>query len=57
MGNSSVIESHSDSNSDHDSDSDRMMCIDTSPGAYAMQMAGKHARTRLGTYSMGVFDT
>ena len=34
-----------------------MMCIDTSPGAYAMQMAGKHARTRHGTYSMGVFDT
>ena len=34
-----------------------MMCIDTSPGAYRMQMAGKHARTRHGTYSMGVFDT
>ena len=34
-----------------------MMCIDTSPGAYVMQMAGKHARTRHGTYSMGVFDT
>mmetsp|Transcript_90007 Transcript_90007/g.131734 ORF Transcript_90007/g.131734 Transcript_90007/m.131734 type:complete len:132 (-) Transcript_90007:199-594(-) len=37
--------------------SDSMMYIDTSPGAYAMQMAGKHARTRHGTYSMGVFDT
>jgi len=34
-----------------------MMCIDTSPGAYAMQMAGKDARTRHGTYTMGVFDT
>ena len=34
-----------------------MMCIDTSPGAYAMQMADKHARTRRGTYTMGVFDT
>ena len=34
-----------------------MMYIDTSPGAYAMQMAGKHTRTRHGTYSMGVFDT
>jgi len=34
-----------------------MMCIDTSPGEYAMQMAGKNARTRHGTYRMGVFDT
>jgi len=35
-----------------------MMCIDTSPGAYAVQMAGKHARTlRHDTYSMSVFDT
>ena len=34
-----------------------MICINTSPGAYAIQMTGKHARTRHGTYSMGVFDT
>jgi len=34
-----------------------MMCIDTGPGAYAIQVAGKHARTRHGTYSMGVLDT
>jgi len=33
-----------------------MICIDMSPGAYAIKMAGKHARTRHGTYSMGVFD-
>jgi len=32
-----------------------MMCIDTSPGAYAMQVAVKHARTRHGTYSMYVY--
>jgi len=43
--------------SDRDRDSDSMMCKDTSPGPYAMQMAGKHARARHGTYSMGVFDT
>ena len=57
MGNNSVSESHSDSNSDRDSDSDSMMRIDTSPDAYAVQMAGKHARTRHVTYSMSVFDT
>jgi len=57
VGNSSVSESDSDSNSDCDSDSDSMMCIDTSQGAYAMQMAGKHARTRHDTYSMGDSDT
>ena len=34
-----------------------MMCIDTSPGAYAMQVAGKHACTRHDTYSMGVLGT
>jgi len=43
--------------SDRNRDSDSMMCIDMSPGAYAMQMAGKYTRKRHGTYSMGLFDT